>query len=546
MTNPDPEKQLTQTEEALLQRAYELAALHATTLDITTTRDLPSLLEKIVKRAIRLLNGTGGGLYLSDPTEKVAKCVVSHNIPNDHEGTIHHYGENSIGKVAQNGNSLIIDRDRPIEGNDTESAPLDSLFTSIISPMKWQNSVTGVIQVVSEEEDRKFSRDNLELLSMFANQAAIAVENTRLLHAANKEIMERKAAEEELQNLNTELTHYIELLKRRNTEIMIINDMGDMLQSCLSIDDASAVIGDFVEKLFPSSTGGIYIYEFSRDLLNLSTSWGDLDTLRTIIYPGECWGLRRNKIHQISSPNDRLLCQHIKEPSGDGDFRNHICIPLIGSEMTFGIFYISFALEDSISNVRNLVQAVSERAALAISNLSLRERLHEQIIRDPLTGLYNRRYMEKTLERELSRAIRHHGNLGLLMVDVDGLKSINDMYGHGAGDILLREIGNFLKSITRVEDIPSRFGGDEFIIVLNESILDGSYQRARSIRDGINNLEFHYMDEILGNIDVSIGVACYPEHGDTVDTLLNCAETALQKAKKSGRNEVYLSETKNP
>jgi diguanylate cyclase (GGDEF)-like protein len=546
MTNPDPEKQLTQTEEALLQRAYELAALHATTLDITTTRDLPSLLEKIVKRAIRLLNGTGGGLYLCDASKKIARCVVSHNLLNDCEGKVHDYGEDSIGEVAQDGISLIIDQDRSSGEREIESVPTHTFLPSIIAPMKWQNSVTGVIQVVSEVEDRKFSRDDLELLSMFANQAAIAVENTRLLHAANKEIMERKAAEEELYNLNIELTHYIELLKRRNTEIMIINDMGDMLQSCLTVDDAYAVIGDFVEKLFPSSTGGVYIYEHSRDLLDLVACWGDLDTLQTIIYPGECWGLRRNKIHQISSPKDRLRCQHIKGPAENDNFRSHMCIPLIGSEMTFGIFYISFVLEDNISDARNLVHTVSERAALAISNLSLRERLHEQTIRDPLTGLYNRSYMEKTLERELSRAIRHRGNLGLLMIDVDGLKSINDIYGHGAGDILLREIGNFLKSKTRVEDIPSRFGDDEFIIVLNESTSEGAYQRAREIRNGINNLEFHYMDKILGNIEVSIGVACYPEHGDNVDTLLKSSEHALHKAKTSGGNQVFLSEIKIP
>jgi diguanylate cyclase (GGDEF)-like protein len=210
--------------------------------------------------------------------------------------------------------------------------------------------------------------------------------------------------------------------------------------------------------------------------------------------------------------------------------------------MTFGLFYISCVLNDNISEVHNLIHTVSERAALAISNLHLRQRLHEQTIRDPLTGLYNRRYMEKTLERELSRAIRHHGTLGILMIDVYGLKSINEIYGHSAGDIVLREIGNFLRLQTRVEDIPCRYGGDEFVIVLNESKLEGAYQRAWEFRKGINNLGFHYMEEILDNIEVSIGVACYPEHGNSVNKLLKRAEAAMQQAKTAGRNQVNLSE----
>jgi diguanylate cyclase (GGDEF)-like protein len=150
--------------------------------------------------------------------------------------------------------------------------------------------------------------------------------------------------------------------------------------------------------------------------------------------------------------------------------------------------------------------------------------------------------MEKTLERELSRAIRHDGTLGILMIDVDSLKSINDRYGHGAGDVLLREIGAFLKLQTRTEDIPCRYGGDEFIIVLNESNIEGAYQRAQELQRGINELEFHYLDVVLDNNQVSIGVACYPEHGDSVNRLLNCADTALYQAKNHGRNQVYLSE----
>ena len=667
----DSDKQLTETEEALLQRAYELAALHATTLDITTTHQLPALLEKIVKRAVRLLDGTGGGLYICDSEKEEVLCVVSYNSANDNNGKVLKYGEGTVGKVAQDGIPKIKKPPPPTDRTFSNSIHRPKFAASIIAPMKWQNTVTGVVRVISDTKDRQFSRHDLDFLTMLANQAAIAVENTRLLNEANKEIKERKAAEsalreseqkyrmlienqnelvikidtqgrltyvcpkycetfgkseaeligyqftpkihkndrekaaksleivfrspfisyheeraltvdgwrwfawsdkalldnsrnvqeiiavgrditkikqaeEELHNVNTELTHYVELLQRRNSEVMIVNEMGDMLQSCLNVEDAYAVIGDFVEKLFPQSTGGLYVFTHSRDLLELVTSWGEQSSLELVFDPEECWALRRNKIHQLTSPKDRLQCKHVHKINADVDFYQYMCVPLIGPDMTLGLFHISSHTLNESSESRNLTLTVAERAALSISNLCLQEKLHEQTIRDPLTGIFNRRYMEKTLERELSRAIRHHGKLGVLMIDVDDLKSTNDQYGHGAGDALLRELGTFLSLHTRNEDIVCRYGGDEFIIVLNESNLNGTYKRAQKLQQGIKELQLHYSDVIFGDIQVSIGVACYPEHGDNVDELLKCADNALYQAKSKGRDQVILAGIDTP
>jgi len=662
----DADKQLTDTEEALLQRAYELAALHATTLDITTTHQLPALLEKIVKRAVRLLDGTGGGLYLCEAEKEEVLCVVSFKSADDNKGKVLKYGQGTIGKVAQDGVPNIQKPPHPIDRTFSNSLLQPKFAASIIAPMKWQNTVTGVVRVISDTEDRQFSRHDLDFLTMLANQAAIAVENTRLLNEANKEIKERmtaesalreseqnyrmlvenqnelviksdtqgrltyvcpkycetfgkseaelighqfthqihkddrenaaksleivfqspfssyheeraltvngwqwfawsdkallddsgnvqeiiavgrditeiKQAEKELQNLNAELTHYVELLQRRNTEVMIVNEMGDMLQSCLNVEDAYAVICDFVEKLFPHSIGGVYIFTKSRDYLELVTSWGEQPSLEVVFEPGECWGLRRNKIHQLTSPKDRLQCKHVHKFNSEVDFYQYMCVPLIGPDMTLGLFHISSPIINESSESRNLILTVTERIALSISSLSLQEKLHEQTIRDPLTGVFNRRYMEKTLERELSRAVRHQGKLGILMIDVDNLKSTNDHYGHGAGDVLLRELGTFLSSNTRQEDIVCRYGGDEFLIVLNESSLEGAYKRARILQQGIKDLQLNYSDEIIGDIQVSIGVACYPEHSDHVSTLLEYADDALYQAKNKGRDQVILA-----
>jgi diguanylate cyclase (GGDEF)-like protein/PAS domain S-box-containing protein len=666
LVKDDADKHLTDTEEALLQRAYELAALHATTLDITTTHQLPALLEKIVKRAVRLLDGTGGGLYLCEAEKEEVLCVVSFNSSHDKKGKVLKYGQGTIGKVAQDGVPNIQKPVHPIDGTVNSSLRQPLFSASIIAPMKWQNSVTGLVRVISDTEDRQFNRHDLDFLTMLANQASIAVENTRLLNEAKKEIKERmtaesalresekkyrmlvenqnelviksdthgrltyvcpkycetfgkseaelighkfkhqihkddrekaaksleivfdhpyssyheeraftlngwqwfawsdkallddagnvqeiiavgrditeiKQAEKELQNLNAELTHYVELLQRRNTEVTIVNEMGDMLQSCPTVEDAYTVICDYVEKLFPRSIGGLYIFTKSRDYLELVTSWGKQSSLEVVFEPGDCWALRRNKIHQLSSPKDRLLCKHVQKKDNELNFYPYMCVPLIGPDMILGLFHISSHTIYESSESRNLILTVAERIALSISNLCLQEKLHEQTIRDPLTGVFNRRYMEKTLERELSRAVRHKGKLGILMIDVDNLKSTNDEYGHGAGDVLLRELGTFLSKNTRQEDIVCRYGGDEFIIVLNESSLEGAYKRAQILQQGIKDLQLHYSDVIIRDIQVSIGVACYPEHSDNVDTLMEYADNALYQAKNKGRDQVVLA-----
>ncbi len=192
-------------EEVLDRRAKELAALQTTVLEITAPHVLPILLQTIVERAVSLLNAKSGGMYLCDPDRREVHCVVSYNTPHDYKGTVLKYGEGAAGIVAQTGEPLIID-DYRTWSKRAAVYEKDQPFSAVLSaPMIWQGKVIGVIHVLHKVESRHFTPDDLELLTLFANHATIAVENARLYQEALKEINKRKLMGETLEKERQEL-----------------------------------------------------------------------------------------------------------------------------------------------------------------------------------------------------------------------------------------------------------------------------------------------------------------------------------------------------
>ena len=173
--------------------------------------------------------------------------------------------------------------------------------------------------------------------------------------------------------------------------------------------------------------------------------------------------------------------------------------------------------------------------------MKLRETLHNLSIRDPLTGLFNRRYMEESLERELLKAKRYSRSLGVIMIDIDHFKRFNDTYGHEAGDQVLRELGVFLQNHIRLTDIPCRFGGEEFTLILPEADIMFTQQRAEQIRLGVAAIRVSIQGQTLAKITISQGVAVFPGNGQTGEELLRAADEALYRAKQQGRNHVALA-----
>jgi len=192
------------------------------------------------------------------------------------------------------------------------------------------------------------------------------------------------------------------------------------------------------------------------------------------------------------------------------------------------------------STVR-LAKVLAESTALALANLNLREVLRAQSIRDPLTGLFNRRYMEESLERELSRATRKKQPLSVAMLDVDHFKHFNDSFGHDAGDTLLCEIARVFRTTLRAEDIICRYGGEEFAMILPDAPLPSIQGRIEQLREKVRDTIAQHRGQPLDRVTVSIGIATYPEHGTTSETLLRAADAALYQAKAQGRDRVVLA-----
>jgi diguanylate cyclase (GGDEF)-like protein len=186
-------------------------------------------------------------------------------------------------------------------------------------------------------------------------------------------------------------------------------------------------------------------------------------------------------------------------------------------------------------------EELQARLRVAERILGLQDALRLEAIRDPLTGLFNRRYLEESLEREVRRATRRGTPVSVVMVDLDHFKAFNDDFGHLAGDALLQALGHLLRTRVRGEDIPCRYGGEEFALILPDAPLDATRRRAEQLREEAQHLRVDHRGEPIGPVTLSMGVATFPLHGATGEAVLRAADDALYRAKRNGRNQVIVA-----
>ncbi|MBJ7898537.1 MAG: diguanylate cyclase [Cyanobacteria bacterium RI_101] len=332
------------------------------------------------------------------------------------------------------------------------------------------------------------------------------------------DITRQKRFEEELRQVNQELENNLNELKQRNAEMLLLSGIIDYLQSCSTVKDACAVISALSQPLFPDCSGGIFILAPQKDYLERVTFWGNPVCSDDLFTSLDCWALRRGRSHWVGRGQHDLFCNHVNHQHLPAE---SLCLPLIAQGETLGLLSLCAFKDGALPEIRQqLAKTVTEQLSLAIANLRLREQLQEQSLQDPLTALFNRRYLEQFLIQELARAKRHRYSVGVLMMDIDRFKNVNDTLGHEAGDRVLTAIGALLKNNIRASDVACRYGGEEMTIILPDTSLTDAYQKAEFLRRVIAELSLDYGQITLDSITASFGVACYPDHGERAKALI--------------------------
>jgi diguanylate cyclase (GGDEF)-like protein len=363
------------------------------------------------------------------------------------------------------------------------------------------------------------------------------------LQAAHDRLESEVAARtRELSEANTRLEATVQEVVARNRETSLLAEMTDLLQACRESDEAYPLVTRFVARIFPAASGVLFVFKASRNVVEPVAHWGLTPAHTNVFTPDDCWALRRGRVHSVAPTANTSRCQHMEAWTSGVS----LCIPLMAQSDALGVLMLhhSSATEagPAAAHRRALAVNTAEHIALALSNLRLRESLRNQAIRDALTGLFNRRYLEETLERELRRAERRSLPLAVVMLDIDHFKLFNDTHGHDAGDVVLRAIGAYLSTHLRPEDIACRYGGEEFTLILPDTPTETGVQRADELRCGVAQLAVQHHDVTLAAVTLSMGIAMFPEHGSTPDTLLRSADQALYRAKDAGRNRVVCAE----
>ena len=381
--------------------------------------------------------------------------------------------------------------------------------------------------------DIESQKQNQQVLEQQILERTTQLADTNAL--LQEEMLEKDFARRELDQQNERM---MEDLTKRSERATMLAKMGELLQNCASLEEVFAAALGFAPRIFPVVRGAMALLNASRNLGEVIGSWAECQLPVMEFEATECWALRTGHPHLVAAGDLTAPCAHAA-----GVKHTYLCIPILAQGETLGILHLQATDDVPQMNASELSfkTTFAAQVGLSIANIRLREALRTQSVRDALTGLYNRRYLEETLEREMRRAARAEQSLGILMIDLDHFKNFNDTYGHDAGDAVLRETGASLTKGIRAEDFVCRFGGEEFVVILPTADPETSRTRAERLRTKMRELTIMYQGKSLGMVTISVGVAAFPAHGTSPKELMAAADAALYEAKRGGRDKVVVA-----
>jgi diguanylate cyclase (GGDEF)-like protein len=334
------------------------------------------------------------------------------------------------------------------------------------------------------------------------------------------------------QQVEQELSQKTNELETQNFQLNELHNMSQQLQNCDSFEEAYPIIAQSAKSLFSDVIGGFFLIDGEGNFKKV-ISWGDINTEQNKTIFQEyviCW--EKNQEIQDNFIYPQSKCCYF---------------PLKARGKQLGTMYLGTSNPEGIKIAQQIFAVnFAENIALILANIKMRQSLYELSIKDPLTKLYNRGYLEDILEKELSYAQRHQLKIGVIMIDIDYFKKINDHFGHEAGDLVLKTISNLLITKIRKSDFACRYGGEELTVILPNASLEDTQKKAEDLRIAIKNIRLKYQDQELSNLTASFGVSAFPEHGNTSLSLIRSADVALYTAKKTGRDRVIVALNNQP
>lgn len=308
--------------------------------------------------------------------------------------------------------------------------------------------------------------------------------------------------------------------------------MTQRLQGCENFADVINVAQLFAPNIAPGVAGRLYILDREPWQMRCVAEWLSPQGKADAFHPDECWAVRRGQSHPPVHGEPDIACYHLPESCQ----AHTLCVPLIAQGEAIGL--LSFQnLSDDTAPSRAYLELMAEALGLALANQRLRDALLEKALYDPLTGLRNRHHLEDTLRTQMGQAIHNQTPISCLMIDIDHFKDVNDRFGHEAGDGVIKGVAAIIQRAIRDSGMAFRYGGEEFLVLLSGMGEEEANRMATDIYNGVHALTLRLGTSDISHIDVSIGVASYPQHAQS-DNLLRAADVALYRAKELGRSRI--------